>query len=59
MNEIHLLVAVVTYKTKLLAERKGLCSTWLASLKCGDQIPIWIQKGTFRFPYSQVNILQL
>lgn len=57
MNEIHLLVAVVTYKTKLLAKRIGLCSTWLASLKFNDKIPVWIQKGTFNFPYSKVNML--
>jgi len=45
------------YRTKLLAKRIGLCSTWLASLNIGDKIPVWIQKGTFKFPYSQVNIL--
>lgn len=59
INEIHLLVAVVNYKTKLLEKRIGLCSTWLASLKCGDQIPFWIRKGTFKFPYNPVNILLL
>ncbi|VVC36307.1 Riboflavin synthase-like beta-barrel,Flavoprotein pyridine nucleotide cytochrome [Cinara cedri] len=52
INEIHLLVAVVTYKTKLLTKRIGLCSTWLSSLKCDDKIPVWIQKGSFKFPYS-------
>lgn len=56
INEIHILVAVVSYKTKLFVKRIGLCSTWLANLKCGEKIPIWIQKGTFKFPYSQVTI---
>ncbi|XP_025204931.1 NADPH-dependent diflavin oxidoreductase 1 [Melanaphis sacchari] len=59
-NEIHILVAVVTYKTKLVAKRIGLCSTWLASLNIGDKIPVWIQKGTFQFPYSpSCNVIMI
>lgn len=49
-NEIHLLVAVVKYKTKLAKERYGLCSTWLASLSMGDRIYVSIRNGTFNFP---------
>lgn len=29
-------MAVVKYKTKLLTPRKGVCSTWLASLRPGS-----------------------
>ena len=32
-NEIQLLVALVKYKTKLVLPRRGVCSTYLASLK--------------------------
>lgn len=53
-NEIHLLVAVVRYKTKLVKERLGLCSNWLANLKVGDKIPVWLKKGSFRFPKEEV-----
>jgi len=52
-DEVHLLVAVVNYKTKLVKSRRGLCSTWLASLNSsqGDlRIPVWIKKGTISFP---------
>ncbi|XP_060528344.1 NADPH-dependent diflavin oxidoreductase 1 isoform X2 [Cylas formicarius] len=49
-NEIHLLVAVVKYKTKLMKERLGLCSNYLADLKPGDDVTIWIKKGCFKFP---------
>lgn len=31
-DRLHILVAVVSYKTKLVKWRKGLCSSWLASL---------------------------
>ncbi|XP_043250700.1 NADPH-dependent diflavin oxidoreductase 1 isoform X1 [Colletes gigas] len=56
-NEIHLLVAVVKYKTKLLEPRYGLCSNWLATLTKGDRMIFWIQKGTFKFAYDKPMIL--
>nr|KAI8729307.1 diflavin oxidoreductase 1 [Biomphalaria glabrata] len=52
-NEIHLLMAVVNYKTKLHLPRRGVCSTWLASLDPNDPastVPIWVKQGTIRFP---------
>ncbi|XP_050436997.1 NADPH-dependent diflavin oxidoreductase 1 [Adelges cooleyi] len=60
LNEIHILVAVVRYKTKLVAKRFGLCSNWLAGLVSGDKIPAWIHKGTFKFPYSRsCNVIMI
>ena len=52
-DEVHLLVAVVNYKTKLVKSRRGLCSTWLASLDSSQEdlrIRVWIKKGTISFP---------
>jgi len=50
-NEIQLLVAVVNYKTRLHLPRRGVCSTWLASLdpSQGATVPIWVKKGTIEF----------
>ncbi|XP_076249264.1 NADPH-dependent diflavin oxidoreductase 1 isoform X2 [Calliopsis andreniformis] len=56
-NEIHLLVAVVKYKTKLFEPRYGLCSNWLATLTEGNKIIFWVQKGTFKFDYDKPMIL--
>ncbi|XP_024940273.1 NADPH-dependent diflavin oxidoreductase 1 isoform X4 [Cephus cinctus] len=56
-NEIHILVAVVKYKTKLLEPRLGLCSNWLADLKLREEVIFWIQKGTFKFDYNKPMIL--
>ncbi|KAK0099209.1 hypothetical protein PV326_000046 [Microctonus aethiopoides] len=56
-NEIHLLVAVVKYKTNLIEPRLGLCSNWLASLRTDEKIICWIQKGTFKFDYDKPMIL--
>lgn len=49
-GKLDLLVAVVEYKTMISTPRKGLCSNWLKSLKCGDQIRAVIKPGTFRIP---------
>lgn len=54
-NEIHILVAVVKYKTKLVKERLGLCSNYLADLKIGDRISVWLKKGSFSFPKNTVS----
>lgn len=52
-DRLHILVAVVSYKTKLLKRRRGLCSSWLASLDPGQgdvRVPLWVKRGTLRFP---------
>ncbi|KAL1457903.1 hypothetical protein WDU94_008083 [Cyamophila willieti] len=49
-SEIHLLVAIVKYKTKLLNPRYGLCSNYLASLSPGDLLTIDVKRGSFVFP---------
>lgn len=56
-NEIHLLIAVVKFKTKLCEPRFGLCSNWLASLQEEDKVIFWIQQGTFKFNYQKPMIL--
>lgn len=54
--ELHILVAIVKYKTKLQKPRLGLCSNWLASLKPGDTISVCLQRGSLRFPSKSVRI---
>ncbi|TRY74302.1 hypothetical protein DNTS_002940 [Danionella cerebrum] len=52
-NRIQILLAVVKYKTMLLKPRKGLCSSWLASLDPSRgyiYVPLWVKKGGLRFP---------
>ncbi|XP_076822660.1 NADPH-dependent diflavin oxidoreductase 1-like isoform X1 [Clavelina lepadiformis] len=48
-GELHVLVAVVKYKTRLSHPRKGLCSNWLSTLKPLTKAPIWIKRGGIRF----------
>ncbi|XP_057235813.1 NADPH-dependent diflavin oxidoreductase 1 isoform X1 [Malurus melanocephalus] len=50
---LQILVAVVRYKTRLSKPRRGLCSTWLASLnpEQGDvHVPLWVKRGGMKFP---------
>uniref|UniRef100_A0A8C9N7Y9 NADPH dependent diflavin oxidoreductase 1 n=1 Tax=Serinus canaria TaxID=9135 RepID=A0A8C9N7Y9_SERCA len=52
-ERMQILVAVVQYKTRLSKARRGLCSTWLASLnpEQGDiRVPLWVKKGGMKFP---------
>ncbi|KAM4663145.1 NADPH-dependent diflavin oxidoreductase 1 isoform 2-T2 [Discoglossus pictus] len=51
-DRLQILMAVVQYRTKLREVRRGLCSTWLASLNPqeGERVPLWVKKGSMRFP---------
>lgn len=52
-NQLHLLMAVVNFRTKLHLPRLGVCSTWLSRLdpeKEDTLVPLWVKKGTIRFP---------
>ncbi|KAM9734721.1 NADPH-dependent diflavin oxidoreductase 1 [Menidia menidia] len=52
-QRLQILVAVVQYKTKMFKPRRGLCSTWLASLDPTQgeiYVPLWVKKGSLRFP---------
>ena len=51
-NEIQLLMAVVKYKTRIAAPRRGVCSTWLSSLDPAfdSRVPVWVKRGTIQFP---------
>ncbi|XP_039288461.1 NADPH-dependent diflavin oxidoreductase 1 isoform X2 [Nilaparvata lugens] len=54
-DELHMLVAVVKYQTRIVAPRLGLCSNYLASLRPSHNIglPVSIKKGSFVFPSSE------
>ncbi|XP_051022488.1 NADPH-dependent diflavin oxidoreductase 1 isoform X3 [Acomys russatus] len=52
-GRLQILVAVVEYQTRLKEPRRGLCSSWLASLNPGQgpvRVPLWVRPGSFRFP---------
>ncbi|XP_066466654.1 NADPH-dependent diflavin oxidoreductase 1 isoform X1 [Tiliqua scincoides] len=52
-NRIQILLAVVRYKTLLSKPRRGLCSTWLASLdpvNGAERVPLWVKRGGLKFP---------
>ncbi|XP_078238763.1 NADPH-dependent diflavin oxidoreductase 1 isoform X3 [Pogona vitticeps] len=57
-NRIEILVAVVRYKTLLSKPRRGLCSTWLASLEPQNgaaRVPLWVKRGSLKFPADRLT----
>ncbi|XP_014385171.1 PREDICTED: NADPH-dependent diflavin oxidoreductase 1, partial [Myotis brandtii] len=51
--QLQVLVAVVQYQTRLKEPRRGLCSSWLASLDPGQgpvRVPLWVRPGGLSFP---------
>ena len=50
-------MAVTQYETKFKRQKKGICSYWLASQSPSksDIIPIWLKKGSFRFPKDDTS----
>nr|XP_045015660.1 NADPH-dependent diflavin oxidoreductase 1 isoform X1 [Jaculus jaculus] len=53
-TRLQILVAVVQYQTRLKEPRRGLCSSWLASLdpqQAGPvRVPLWVRSGGLVFP---------
>ncbi|KAM5298752.1 NADPH-dependent diflavin oxidoreductase 1 isoform 2-T2 [Ctenodactylus gundi] len=52
-SSLLILVAVVHYKTRLREPRRGLCSSWLASLDPRQgpvRVPLWVRPGSLTFP---------
>ncbi|EFI26889.1 NADPH-ferrihemoprotein reductase [Coprinopsis cinerea okayama7 len=49
-HQMHVCVAIVKYRTKLKIPRRGVCSTYLASLQPGDKLRIGILKGLIKLP---------
>ena len=59
-NELHLLVAVVNYRTRLKEPRLGLCSYWLANqLPSNSSIPIHLKKGSFKIGSDSVPFIMI
>ncbi|UMM38258.1 hypothetical protein L5515_009752 [Caenorhabditis briggsae] len=56
-SHVELLVAKVEYKSRMADRRRGLCSTFIARLKEGDEVFCKIRAGTFRFPTPDAPVI--
>lgn len=60
-GEIHVLAAIVHFRTKLQKPRKGLCTAFLARLdaKGRPTVPLLVRKGSLRMPASGSPIVMV
>lgn len=58
-SEVHLCVAIVSYRTKLRIPRKGVCTSWLADLRPGAKLRIGLKEGTMHLPEDLTRPLVL
>ncbi|WRX32075.1 Oxidoreductase FAD/NAD(P)-binding - like 8 [Theobroma cacao] len=58
-NQVHLTVDVVSWTTPFKRKRRGLCSTWLASLNPEQRIyiPVWFRKGLLPPPPPSLPLI--
>lgn len=49
-REVHLCVAIVKYRTIMKGTRRGVCTSWLASLPVGTRLEIGLADGMMRLP---------
>ncbi|GAA5862718.1 hypothetical protein JCM3774_001895 [Rhodotorula dairenensis] len=59
-GKVDLLVAIVTYKTILSVPRKGLTTSWLASLEPGARIPVRFDtSGLLKLPPTPAPLIMV
>lgn len=56
-GSIELTVAIVEYSTIIRRLRKGLCTTWLKTLKVSDKIVISINQNNLKIPESDMILV--
>ena len=58
-NEIDILMAVVSFKTRIREPRTGLCSAFLSHVNEGDSVRVWINKGTFKLSSDDTPLVMV
>ncbi|KAL5072881.1 hypothetical protein RYX36_011865 [Vicia faba] len=58
-NQVHLTVNVLSWTTPYKRKKKGLCSSWLATLDPCDAVsmPAWFQKGSLPTPSPSLPLI--
>ena len=58
-GELHLTVALVSYRTKMATPREGVCSRWLQQLAPGQRATLRVEKGTFKLPEASRPLVMI
>ena len=56
---LDLCVAVEETVTPYRRRRSGLCSTYLANLRVGDEVVLWLREGSFKNPGPQTPLVMV
>lgn len=59
LKEAHICYAVVKYLTLMKEPRRGVCTSYLASLAHGAHVAVWLRKGCLRPPPLQAPLLMV
>ena len=58
-SEMHILVVVVEYQTRLKRPRTGFCSKFLSQLVAGDSVTASVGKGSFCLPVKRQPLIMV
>ena len=57
--KVDLCVAVEETTTPYRRKRSGLCSSYLANLRVGDEVVLWLREGSFKNPGPQTPLIMV
>lgn len=52
-NTVEITMAVTEFKTKFGRDILGVCSGWLQEAKIDEIVPVWLKKGSLKFPLDR------
>jgi len=58
-GQVHITSVVVRFHTPTGREHHGVCSTWLATLKPGVAIPVFVRESHFKLPPTPAPIIRV
>lgn len=58
-GKVHITSVVVRFHTPTGREHLGVCSTWLADLQPGSQVPVFIRESSFKLPVAPGPVIMV
>jgi NADPH-ferrihemoprotein reductase len=58
-GSVHITSVVVRFNTPTGREHAGVCSTWMADLKPGCHVPVFIRESSFKLPSTPAPVIMV